>query len=248
MVKKRKLSDLYVVQKDVIIDDGSGEVTVTVKKLSPIQHETVLRRANAKRAKYLAISKQGVESEEKNAVLNEVFDAMPDREDLIEFLVADHVTRVYEAREAEVSAEEEWSENDYIQGLKDSWVEEMYDRFVSDPEDEEAAHVKAELDRFTEDVNKALEGERRSARRDFETYDDEKLIDKALDKFLQAQADMEWLGEYRRSEIWQGVRDPDTGEQYFESRSEVDDLSVEVLAALMEGFRSLNVDSVEGKD
>lgn len=253
MPKSLKLSDLYVLGKELEVTGPEGTVTVWLQKMNPVDHETALRRANARRANVLSISRFNDDSDEKKVELrasymNELFDVAPDRDSIIEFLATDRVSKVYAAREAELAAEDEWAEDDYLQGLKDSWNDEMSERFVMDAEDEEAARVMAELNRFNDELTKELVSEREVAVREFEGWSDEKLVKEATDKLIEAAADMEWLTEYRKCELWKGVRDPKTKKFYFNSREEVDQLSGVILSQLIQGYSNLNVDSVEGKD
>lgn len=251
MPKTAHLTDLYTVGKEIVVKQGEVEVPVYLRKLSPVDHETAMRRANAKRARTLTLKHLKLDNsdEERDAVLNEVFDTAPTRERLIEFLVEDKVSKVVKAREAEVAAREHWAENDLLQGLKDAWLEEYFVRFSTDPEDQEARDIKEKIDEFNKEVQEFIEGDRRDARKTFEDYDDEKLIKLALDRLIEAKADADWLTEYRRSEVWLGTRKPDNHkEKYFKSREEVDDLSINVLAELINNFMELTVDAIEGKE
>lgn len=251
MPKVRKLSDLYVVGQEVTLDDGDGAIKVWVQKMSPIDHETALRRANARRAGVLSMNRMKDESntEDRNVLLNQLYDLAPDTDSVIDFLVADKVSRLVAAREDELASEEEWSKDDYIQGLRDSWNDDMYERFVTDPDDEEALGVKNEIDRFNKTLEKILEGEKRSARKEFVGWTEEKLVNKALEKMVESEADMAWLGEYRKCELWLGVRvDEKTKLRYFDKREEIDQLSAQVLSELMQAYQGLNVDVIEGKD
>jgi hypothetical protein len=249
MPKTLKLSDLYVVGKEATIEAPEGSVTVWIQKLSPVEHDTALRRANARRAKTLAISRLHEDGEARDSFTNELFDIAPDRDTVIDFLVGEEVAKIYAAREAELADEEKWSKDDYIQGLKDSWLEEMYDRYVTDPEDEEALKVKSELDRFQGELNKIIEGESKTFRKDFEAMNDDKLTKMATDKLIEGHANMEWLTEYRKCEVWLGTKEnAKSKKSYFQNREEVDSLANEVLGQLIEAYQGLSVDVTEGKD
>lgn len=254
MPKSLKLSDLYVLGKELEVTSPQGSVTVWLQKMNPIDHETALRRANARRANVLSIARFSEEEEDpvkkelRDSYMNELFDLAPNRGAIIDFLATDAVAKTYAAREAEMAAEDEWSEEDYLQGLKDLWNDEMAERFVLDPDDAEATRVHDEIQRFHDALNAAVMSEREVNHREFETWTDEKLVREATNRLIEAAADMQWLHEYRKCEIWKGVRDAKSKKPYFSSRAEVDELSTEILGQLIQGYTTLNVDSTEGKD
>lgn len=250
--KTLKLTDLYVVGKEYTVTGPEGEVTVWLQKLSPVDHETALRRAAAKRAKAIAMARSDdtVEEDELyNSVLCDFYDMCPNREQQIDYLVQIKLERLRAAREAEIADREEWSKDDYLQGLKDLWNEEMRDRFINDAEDEEAKKVSQELERFNKEFEKETERERKRLTTEFEALNDKKLVDRGVKTLLEAYADMSWLQEFRRSEIWLGVRkDKKTRDRMFATRTEVDDLPAEILGQLIRAYEQLNVDPIEGKD
>lgn len=260
MPKTRTLKDLYVVGEEFTLDDGAGGVTVWLQKLNPVDHETALRKANAKRARIMSMSKLPSDSDERAEYMNQLFDMAADRDATINFLVQERIAERFAIIEAEVAAEDEWSKDDYLQGLKDSWDNEMYERFVkaSSPEDQEdaayieAATVKSELERFNEQVTKIVTGEMDAMRKDYADVSYEKLIEDGINRIIASNANMGWLMEFRKCEIWLGVRHPKKVDgvypRYFSHRSDVDDLSSEVLGELMAAYTNLNVDSTEGKD
>lgn len=256
-MKTRTLKDLYVVGAWCEIDDGNGPVKVWLQKLNPVDHETALRNANARRARTLAMSRMPEDSDERAMYMNQLFDLASDRDQTIEFLAQERMTERYSAIEAEVAAEKEWSEDDYIQGLKDAWNQEMFETFALATTDElkeseeyiEAERVRSELERFNGQVLKVLEGEVEALKADYADWSEEKLIEAGINKIIESQANMNWLIEFRRSELWLGVLDgPKTKQRVFDKRSDVDELASEVVNELMQAYTELNVDSVEGKD
>lgn len=247
MPKTRRLTDLYVKGKEVLISDGKTEpIPVWVQKLNPVLQEEALRRANAARARLLT-KKKMPDTHEYQSIRNDVLGKDP--EELIDFLVADLVGQRTPAIEAEMASEEEWSENSYLQGLRDAWNNEMRDRFHTDNTDEEALQTWTELKRFSDLVSDRLKSEADSYRRDFEGKSDEDLVELVFDKTFQAAGDMAWVHEYRRCEVYLGVRDAENHrERYFENRDEVDELEQETLVTLVAAYHDLNVDVTEGKD
>lgn len=258
MPKSKTLKDLYVVGKDVdITDDQGNTVSVYVKKLNPVDHETTVRKANARRARVLSMARVPKDSEERDVYMNQLFDIAPDRASMIEFLAGEHIGRCYASKEAELAADEQWSKDEYIQGLRDAWTGGLFqvylagapeDEFEDDTEYKEAVRVKEELERFQEALSKELELERADFKSFLDDDNDEELIEAAINRIIESQADLEWLTEYKKCEVWLGVRDPKTKNRYFAERHMVDEIATPVLGQLIRAYAELNVDVVEGKD
>lgn len=246
----RKLTDLYKVGKEILINDDSGEepIRVYLRKLSPLDQEKALKRANAARAALLA--KRNVEdSEEFQSRSADV--QQFSREDKIGALIGEELGKIRQLRESELEHEEEgeWAKDGYLQGLKDSWDETMSQRYAEDPEDPEAKGVFEELKRFNEAVNKIMESEEHFLRVDHESTPDSVLDLQMTKKLLELEADGLWLREFRRAEVWLSVRNPeDIKQPYFESREEVDELDPKVFLRLTQEYQALLVDPGTGKD
>lgn len=246
MPKQRRLGDLYVVGKELTLDDGKGPVTVWINKLNPVDHSNALRHANAARARILA-AKKDKESEERLSIESDLADQ--EKEDLITFLVSDVALRRQEAIEAELAAEQEWEDKDYLQGLVDSWENGLKDTYAADSEDPEAKHVFEELERWEAVLAERMKAEREALTRDYSEKSEEDLRELTLDRLIQVQGDQAWLEEYHRCEVWLATREPDHHKKkYFANRDEVDDLPNEVLLALVSAYRELTVEPTEGKD
>lgn len=246
MPKMRRLTDLYVVGKEVKVDDGHGDVVVVwMQKLNPVQHEDAMRKANARRARCLAM-KRNPDSPDHQAVMSQVYDL--DIDSLIDYLVVPEIQKYQMAREEELAAEDEWSNDNYLQGLRDDWNISLERAYAENPDDPEAKRVKDELTRFSEAIHKASEGHEESLRKQFAARPVEELQDKVANQFIEMQADMEWMREFHRFELFYAVRDPlHHKKQYFENLEELDLLSSEVLELLNTEYRGLSVDVTEGK-
>lgn len=249
-MKRRRLADLYRKGREVTFDDGSGEpVVVWLQKINPVDHETVLRKANAARARLL-MYRNDRDSEEWQAAYNEALD-FGTRDMLVEYLIQPELAKRERGVEAELAEEEEWSKDDFIQGLHDAWNDgdnALKYRYAEDPEDPEAKRVFAELKKFADIVNTQLEGIAEQLRRDYEGVDEEELRQTFSNQFLEAKANSVWLTEYRRSQLFLATRYPeDHGRFYFESRDEIDSLEDEVFIPLVNAYESLIVDVTEGK-
>lgn len=246
MPKTRRLADLYVVGKEVTLDDGDGPVTIWMQKLNPVDHESALRNANAVRARVLAARKDH-DSLDYVTLRSDVEDQS--RDELLMFLSFDAVQTRSEAIEAELAAENEWSDSNYLQGLMDSWQGGLKDVYAADPENADAKHVHDEMDRWATLLQDRIEAEREGIVRDLDLKTDEELQDQVLERTLRVNADMSWLAEYHRCEVWLSVRDPEHHKQkYFARREDVDDLPQEVLLVLISEYRDLTVEPTEGKD
>lgn len=248
-MKKRHLRDLYVRGTLHTIDDGTpGEepVSVYLKKLNLNENEEAIRKANAARAVVIAAI-EDPDSDLYKAALGDA--AETDRANLIEYLISEPLSKARESAEAELGANPEWEDNDYLQGLNNAWMGGLNDKFHEDPEDEEAKKVFEALKRFADEVENVLEGEAKALRRDYEFVTEEELRGKAVKAFLKARSDLTWVDVYRKAELLLAVRNPeDPKERYFEELSEIDELETPVLLDLLRAYRDMTTDPQEGKD
>lgn len=247
--KQRRLSDLYVVGKELVIDDGQGEpITVWIQKLTPLQHEKALRRANGARAGVLAVQREPKDSIDRLSYEHEI-ESLDSREDMIDYLLTEKLATLYQVEEARLAGEDEWSNENYLQGLTDRWTDGAKDTYAENPDDPEAKRVFEALKEFAEAVEEEVQKHKKSLMRDFEDKTDEELREQVLARAIEMSADLAWLSEYRKCEVWQCVRDGDNHrELYFHHRDEVDELSIETFKLLSEAYNELKVDIIEGKD
>lgn len=248
-VKKRKLSDLFRKGQDFTISDGENEVTVYVRKLNPSEEETAVRKANAARARYLASCKDH-ESETFLATLSDLLDF--DYEALLDYASADELVRLAGAIEEEYASADEWANEDYLQGLYETWEEGgLKDRYFEDDdkEDEEAQKVWAEIERYNKGLEDLLDKERQKIKREYSKMPEDELRDMMAERISKMQADLVWLVEHHKWEVYLGTRDSaDKKTQYFDSRDEVDELAEEVLEQLVNAYRKMTVEVDQGKD
>lgn len=256
--KRRRLTDLYLVGKMLTIDDGyteidptSGEevafepITVYLRKLNPIDQETCLRRANAERSKVLSIRNQPDSDEFRNYVTEAESMSQADK---IALIIAEDVNKFRLAREAEIAAEDEWSEDGYLDGLLEAWAGGMNDRYAADADDPEAKRVFEEMKRYQTIIDDLVSGERDQLDEAHQKMDPEKLDELTIQKLISYASDSRWIQEYRRSELWLSVRlAEDKKVRYFESREEVDELAIEVVTRLITAYQEINVPVLEGK-
>lgn len=258
MAKKRRLSDLYRVGRPVTFNDDSGlePIEVYIKKLSATEAESVVRRAGAARSKVLLASRDR-EGEIWRDAYNEV--CTIDREQLVNISLTDEINRIMQNIQAEVAAEDEWSEGDFFQGLKDAWWGEpggdgglkfIYEKGdESDEQWDDAKRTFEALRKFDRIVAERVEEERQAHIRDAASYDIEELREKVTEKQLELKGDQEWLRAFQIGQVYYGTRESEkNSKRYFESYTEIDQLDSVVLEQLFEHFKNLSVDATEGKD
>lgn len=243
---KRRLEDLYVIGKEVSFDDGTGDViTVWLQKLNPVELSTALRRANAARSRVRSV-KADPTSDEYQSYWLEVLD-FETTESLALYLSGEKTMAIQEREEARLAAEEEWAEHDYLQGLKDAWVGGLSEKHQTDP-DEETTRVRDELARFAGAADAVATIEIDAIVAEYMAKDLELLQEEALERIIAYHANVAWLDEFHRCELWRGVRDPQKHSvYYFDKRDQIDSLSAVVANRLYAEYGDLSVDVTEGK-
>ena len=242
----RSLKDLYVRGTEVTLDDGTDDpVVVWVQKLNPVEHEAAIRKADAMRSRVLSI-RNDKDSEEYQAILSDVLTSS--REVLIGILSLLERGRIAPVVRAELADKEEWKQDNYLQGLQESWDEEMQQKFVDDPEDAEAARIHSELERFLAEVQTELDDRMSMFDDGLDTMTDDELQDQVVQHNIKVTANVAWLNEYNRQCVLFATRDTVKRERVFSHRSEIDDLQLEVLEAIKAGLDRITVEPLEGKE
>jgi hypothetical protein len=220
---------------------------VWLQKLNPLEHEKAIRSAGAARARAM-LEGRNRDGEAWQEAYADMHDLGP-RETLIDYLIAEEISKRTDAHEAELAFEEEWAKDGYLQGLRDSWEGGLKDRYVIDAGDEEASRVFTELQRFSDQVSAQVEPETADLRRDYDDISDDALMQKAVERFIELRSGLAWLREFRRSEVFYATREIDDHRKYyFTTRDEVDNLASEVFTQLTTAYQELIVDPSEGKD
>lgn len=253
-MKKRRLSDLYVRGREMSVNDGEGEpIKVWVNKLNEIDRESVLRRANAAKARFM-IDSDNEESEQFSAMYAESRD-INSRHELILFIVSDDVNAARRRVESQIAGDEEtWSKEGYLQGLVDAWIGDetnpgLAATIQEDPKDPEALRVSDELDRFEQEVRRRVDAETHTLVKDWEDVDIDILRRKATHLLLDLKSSEEFVREFQRQQIFYSIREPnDHRKRYFTTITEVDDLDEDLRKYLVEQYESLVVPPDEGKD
>lgn len=173
---------------------------------------------------------------------------MGGREDWIEFLAGNEAAKLFSQIEDEIGAEDEWSKDDYLQGLLDAWEGGVKDQHFIEPT-EESERIFGEMQRFNEQVQKRIDGEKDRFAKDFESKTDDALRDLVVRKLGERRADFAWLREYRRAELLFAVRDPDDhSKPYFKNMDALNEIANEVFIRLVQEYQGLSVEVIEGKD
>lgn len=244
MAKKRTLKDLYVRGREVTISDEDGDIVVWIQKLNPVEYTQCLKKADAARARVLSALRDK-ESDDYNAAIADLLAA--DRETLTTLLVSVERGRLAPMVEAQVGAEEKWAEDNYLTGLYAAW-EDLEPVYVDDPEDKEAARVKAALEEFIKDCEKELEEQVEAFQMGLDATSDDELLELAIGHNIKLVGDITWMNEFYKQEVMTAVRYSDNhAVRVLESREDVDALQGETYGALSEAVRGLMVDPVEGK-
>lgn len=246
----RRLTDLMQVGKELVFGDDEEEtITVYLRKLTPIDLQAQVKHANAARSRVSTRFKDR-ESDDWLSVYTNT--ETLGREQAIEFLLSQSVGEMVEKFESQVSLEDEWAKDGYLEGLRDSWKDELEEIYFSteegDPEREDAQGVFDELKRYTEQVEKLLSAELEEQRTVYEGRSDEWLFENATAKGLEHECENAWYTAFNEAKIYYGVREhPLHNKRYFESFDEVRNLSSAMVTRILEEFSSLEVDPLEGK-
>lgn len=246
MAAKRRLTDMYRIEKAVTFDDGQGDpITVIVRKMNPVDHQNALRYANAARSR-AATLKNHPEDDEYQSQFSNVVDYT--REDLTRYLIEEARINRTPVLEAELADEKEWKDEGYLDGLQHAWQDGLKDQYAMDPTDTEAERVFQELNRFSTKLDEMVQAELDSLEDDLDLKPEDDLRKTVFERLLNTQASLAWLQEYRRCEVAFGTRTEDGKKKYFEHRDEVSELPMEIFAKLSETYLELTVPVDEGKD
>jgi hypothetical protein len=246
---KRRLTDLWVVGRELTLDDGGGDpITVWLQKMNAIEAAEATRRSDAARAKLLA-SKRDDEAAWHSVVATVTEYVGGEKSRAVDFLLLEKRNEVQRTVEARFANEEEWSKDNYLQGLYDAWSEGLEKRWLADGEDDpEAANCKVQLDRFAGLVNEEVDNEIDLLRQAWTEESMSELQERMAEKLLDMDAGQAWMSELFACQIFYGIREPDDHKQrYFTSREEVNDLAPRTFEVLRQAYVDLEVDVAEGK-
>jgi len=254
--KRRRLTDLYMVGKEVsftdVLDENGDDdpIVVWLNKLSPIEQRDSADQATKARATILAIKNSPVFSPERLSYEDQIYDLGIDSRELqIEFLASEKIQEAEISNEERIAANDEWANDQYLISLREAWVDGLLDKWTEDPEDEEAKKVYDELKRFAEQVLEASKDDRENILAEYEHISDDEIFKSVVDKIIDAEADFAWMNEFAAWQVYYAVRELDDHKtRYFESREEVACLDNRILTDIVRLYREMTVEGIEGKD
>lgn len=223
------------------IADGRESMDVWIATRTQRDMQEIAKRASAARAKTIrALNDQN--SDESIEIEFEL--ANMDFDGLIEVLVADYRTKRQAVIEAEyAAANAPWNENDYLQGLKDAWDDELMREYALDPNHPEAVRVLAELARFDADVAAELEQQCDAEAEGIRLAGEDVARDAVRRRLREAAYQAEWYRVFILTRAWRQVRDPhDHDKLMFASPDDLLDLSAPAFEAVMALVEAINLD------
>jgi hypothetical protein len=254
MKKRRRLGDLYVRGKEVKVDDGAGDpVTIWLQKLNEVERESILRRSNAAKARYL-LECEHEEGELFVSTMASVHDYL-DHDGMVDVIIAEEVAKTRQRTEAQMSTDEEgWGKDEKIKALLDEWVgtdEEpgLAAKFAEDENDPVALRVKGEIETYEAELEAEVKVEQERLQREYDSTPDMELSRLATREILKRRADEVLMKEWMRQQTFYCVREVDDHrKRYFGTVAEVDDLHDNVREFLERQCNMMFVEPSEGKD
>lgn len=250
MSKARKLVDLYKSGVEVIFEEGTqDEVVVWVQKLIPPETQQALKRANTERSKVLTIKHLPAGSESREEFRSDLERVYTTREDRVSLIASEAIAQAFESAQAEEAGREEWTKDDYLTGLQESWDDDVQGKIDAGEEVEpESQRIYDEIQRFNARVAENYKKRETKIFRDYKAKSQADLDEEALTALIEAEATSAWLQEFRKSQVWLATREmTNHRELYFENRSEIDELATQVLTRLLTTYTALEVSPSDAK-
>ena len=248
--KRKKLSDLFVTGTEVEFRDGSDNPPkVWIQKLTPHETQEAADKARPEKMKILSIRKLPDDDPAKLRYIDEVETSLESKEDMMNFIISDKLEKAAISAQEEVASRDQWSKDDYLDGLQEAWREELKDRYFEDPEDEEASRVYEQLQKYTEEVTKEIKAKSLELRNEVDHLKEDELKRRCVNKLITIYSDSALLETFEKWKLYFAVRDPEKhSKKYFSSPEEIDGLQGPVLERLRDAYAELTVDGFEGKD
>ncbi len=248
---EKRLTDLHKVGIDVTIEDPDGDdIVVWVRKLTPAQEKEAVTRSRPAKARIASVKRLPEDSEEKwfyyDQLDSERFSTLRKKQ---EYLVANDVAEFAAEAEERIASEGEWAEEDYLISLRAAFNEGgLKHKYAADPEDAEAKRVFRELQRFTAEVQDAIQDRENELIFEIDDLTEEEIDRRVVRRLIEDESISEQYAEYNNWKIFYATRYADDHEkQYFTSREEIDELAFEPKIRLLGALMAIGLDGVAGK-
>lgn len=241
---RRDLEDLWKTGKEYDVSPGGdGSAMAYIRKLGPTQQGTAVRMANAERAKYQLMDE---DDPRYLSMMSDVIDL--DRTEKIDRLALTDIQEAREIIEQEISEKPEWAEDDRLQSLVDLWESGLALEYSKGEKErsEESEKVFQEIKRFSDEVEERVDAKLKKAQRKYKDEPDEVLNKKIVKQQIDYEASMAWLRTFRMYQILFGVQSLDR-EPLFENIGDVESISGELFAKLVDAISDLTLPSTEVK-
>lgn len=248
---RRRLTDLYQRGKTLNLNDDSDEdpIEIYISKLNDLEQKQALEKAGGNRARHLAML-HNKNDEGRNFYVEQLtaFEATSP-ESLISLIIQPKFLEEEASVEKRIAAEDEWTQNGYLESLNEAWLSGMEEQYKKDPEDPDAKRIFDELKRYTEQVEEELQSIRSDMIKSYENRPYEELLEKAVDHLIEIDSSTVWLDSYNRWLVFFATREvEDHTVRYFESKEEVDRLDKKILDTILDHLNQITVEISEGKD
>lgn len=250
----RRLTDLYKVGKEVTFSiDNEPDLTVWIQKLQPFEQELCITRAQGERAKVWALKNLPDDDEERAVHIMQVEDEFS-HEEMVNLAASDELSKAHQSAESFVAMDDDennlWAKDGYLEGLQEAWAGAQLNLHNTDDPtaQKEAQRVFEELKRYNVEVEKEFAVRKADILFKWENTATETLKALCVNKIIEVRADIRWMAEYERSEVWLATREEnDHQARYFDKREEVDQLAPIALNRLINEYKEVMVGPDEVK-
>lgn len=255
-----KLHELYQRGlEDSITDEDGNTSKFWMKKLNPVESKSCIVKSNAVRARFLT-AQRDKESEEYLNLLSEVIDM--DEETLLDTVVSKEVGEKAPALEEEIKSDKRWTENNYLESIKDEWEDSAKMVWIDSRPREDGSipehdHSKEEvasaerifndLTELTEAFDEALDTYRKNAIKNVERLSQEELETKAVDVLFDRAANAAWVETFYKWQVFYSTSDLKTKKRYFDTFDEIEALPLDTYVGLLAAYRKLEVTNTDAK-
>lgn len=251
MLSRSDLEMIYVTGVDFEVPNPADENSpfkLHYRKMNPSQQAKAAKKANAARVRMSKIVERDDDDDEKLLMLEEV-DSLGGRDGWIVFLTESEIMSDRQKVEQELSEEEEWAKDDYLQSLVDSWDVDAQLAYAKGRDQCDPTIVKCydEMKRFVNLVDAALEDKRKGAARKFSSMSDEELEREILKLFVEQMAGLEFMRVLRDCQIMYGILERETKTQLYKTLEEVESIPIELYQQFVNVIGEQSIPSTELK-